>query len=936
MKLNRDTVNGESPSMVNTGALSPNAQQTPNDSQICVDFTIFNSITPPTLTKERRLSADGQLVSSTSAHMSEGTATTTTVNSATQLAGVLDKLEHNQAVSWGVPASDMQTARILSKAAYEKAGTPADALTRTNEHFRYANGHGVKMLDCDDTKLSKEQFINAINDALGDTVDLSELAHVWRPSSSSYIYNGDEQVTGLKGQRLYLMVKDANDIPRALNVLFSRLWLNGHGYYEISAAGTLLERAPIDTSVGQASRLDFAAGSKCIAPLEQRSAPTEPHEGALLDTATALPDLTADEQAELQAIKEREKAKVRDEADDVKAKYCREKALINLAEHGIDNPTAEQIETARANVRRALDGHLLTGDYVIQLDNGDAVTVGEVLDNPAKYHGAITKDPLEPEYDGSRSVGKLYLYDGRPNLYSMAHGGRAFRLVRQPQRIEHTDGKTTDTTQRALDLLKALPDYFDMGDKLVSVKDGAIISFDIHALAFELGSVAQFYRCTSKGEKDIDPPEKVIKQIMSLDQRRDLNPLNAVITAPTITANDYIVSKHGYDKGTRLYLDNPHHGVEVPLFVSTDDAVAAYKELMKPFDTFDYADDLSRSVALSAVLTAVTRPTLEKAPAFAFDAPKQGSGKTYFCECLGLLATGERPTPMPSIENNEDELRKTLFAMLLAGKRVVIWDNIMGDFNSATMATFLTNVNFPSRMLGKSELIEISHRAMLLLTGNNITLVGDMPRRVFTCRFDTGLENPTNKQRDLSAIDGFKPYDYIEQHRQKLVAAALTLIRGYLQSDANNTAGAVSIELSSFEDWDTVARQPVVWLAEYVDGLTDPKQVIDDKMQTDPEHEALSGVLAGIYDWSQGAPFTAAELYKSVYTDLLDELFDPKITDSQKDTLADSLADLNGGKPSSVSIGRLLSNRRGRIAGGLKLELVKASRNGKTYKVIEL
>jgi len=64
--------------------------------------------------------------------------------------------------------------------------------------------------------------------------DLNHANLIWWPSTSSYIHAGDEELTGLKGQRLYLFVKDASDIERAGKTLNERLWAIGHGRYEVS------------------------------------------------------------------------------------------------------------------------------------------------------------------------------------------------------------------------------------------------------------------------------------------------------------------------------------------------------------------------------------------------------------------------------------------------------------------------------------------------------------------------------------------------------------------------------------------------------------------------------------------------------------------------------------------------------------------------------
>lgn len=912
------------PNAANVGALVQQAiTQNTNDIKVRADLSVITSITPPTLTKKRSLNTFGELVTDTVAQMVEGRAINQSVNSAQALGDLLDSLDHNQAVTWGIHTAAQAEIDILSTKLFNERGKPASATTRTNNHYRWGSNNGVMMLDCDDKTLSKEAFIKAINDVML----LDHIAHVWRPSSSSYIYNGTEQINGLTGQRLYIFIKDAEDIMRAGRVLFNRLWLDGHGYYEISKAGSYLERAPIDVSVFQANRLDFSAGSDCIAPLEQRPVPTECHEGHGLDTKTALPELTAKQVKVLAGIKIKEKELYADKVKVIRDVFSHDRAVAHLTKQGIKSPSDEQLKAAKNNVLRALNMDVLAGDFIITLVNGEQITIADALDDPDQYHGTLTKDPLEPDYNNFHNVGKLYLQSQRPTLYSMAHGGKTYKLLRQPRRIEHVAGKMTDTTLQTLRLMRALPDYYDMGDNLVSVKDGKIMPFSEPLLEHELGAIAQFWQCpkTEKAtyEQLIDPPKKAIRQILAMHKHRQLKPLNAVINAPTITHNDHIVTKHGYDVETQLYLDFSDDGVTIPMFVSKEDAIAAYHELMKPFGTFDYADNVSRSVALSAVLTAVTRPTQATAPAFAFDAPKQGSGKTYFCECLGILVIDESIAMTPSIEKNEDEVRKTLLSMLIEGRRLIVWDNIMGAFNSATIASFLTSERFSGRILGFTQSVEVSHRAMLLLTGNNMTLVGDMPRRVLTCRFDTGIENPTLAKRDLSAINGQRPAIYIKENRFKLMTAAIILIRGYLQSDDHQRGGMVSDRLPGFEEWDTTCRQPIIWLAQNVEGLIDPKRSIDDNMEKDPEHETLCELLTAIYEWQASAPFTARALNDYMTRQVLND-----------HSLHEILIDLNGGNSLTTrSIGNLLKNRHGRIADGMKLELVKASTKGNLFRI---
>ncbi|MEG0579952.1 MAG: hypothetical protein RR490_08550, partial [Niameybacter sp.] len=422
----------------------------------------------------------------------------------------------------------------------------------------------------------------------------------------------------------------------------------------------------------------------------------------------------------------------------------------------------------------------MADDFIIYLEDGSAVTVGDLLDYPAQYHRIKTKDPIEPDYDGSRTVGIAYLFNGRPTLYSQAHGGKSYRLIRRPHEIEHANGRTFETVNASLQLLRELPDFFDLGEQLVTIESGQLKILNPDLLPYYLSSVIQYFSHKErKGEVVkylIDPPLNVVKQILALGIGRRLKPLKAIINAPIITTDDHILNHAGYDIKTQLYLAMNDMPLSVPREVNKVQAKSALDFLMKPFQGFPFVDAIDRSVCLSAILTAVVRPVLETSPAIAIDAPKQGTGKTYLAQCIGYLSMGINVSPMPSLEKNEDEIRKRLFSALIRGSRTILWDNVMGLFNSASLATFLTAPTFSDRILGRSETIELPNKVLFLITGNNLQIAGELPRRVLTCRLDSRLENPTSRSFN------FNPLAYLTQYRMELVQAALILIRGYLQS----------------------------------------------------------------------------------------------------------------------------------------------------------
>ena len=71
----------------------------------------------------------------------------------------------------------------------------------------------------------------------------------------------------------------------------------------------------------------------------------------------------------------------------------------------------------------------IVGSDVIELE-GEKVTISEILLNPDKYDGMIGPDPIEPDYQNGAKTCKVFMNrsNGRPMIYSQAHGGVNYRL----------------------------------------------------------------------------------------------------------------------------------------------------------------------------------------------------------------------------------------------------------------------------------------------------------------------------------------------------------------------------------------------------------------------------------------------------------------------------------------------------------------------------
>ena len=887
-------------------------------------LSIITAIKPTRLSKGYSLGANGDLLKSPGGNLSQGKVETRDLVTLADFAAILQTLTPAQALVYGVPIN--AAARVMTRKAFADAGKPAGATTRTNDAFAWPQGPGVLMLDYDPAAtgdpLGLDGLVQTIRTAAPGLADAGLL---WWPSASSCIWHGETELRGIIGQRLYMLVQDAADIPRAGKALVDRLWLVGHGHIEISASGAMLERTLVDASVWQSSRLDFAGGAACGRDLEQRRGDPVIVEGQAepIDTRAALPDLTPEERERLATIKFEAKGASQSEAEGVKEAWIDARVLEIVAPEDRGDP--EAIKQAEGIARRALESGVLAGDFVVMVERDgkvEPVKVGDLLDNRDRWHGCLTRDPLEPGYDGARLVGRLFLLQARPTLYSFAHGGKTYRLHRAPARVEIVKGHTAEAAAATIDLLRRDPVAYDFGGQLALADGGRVHPLCEFALAHHLGHVTQFWKMVRQGDAtvpaDCDPPAGLLKQIIAQGERRKLKPLDGVITGPTIRLDGSVLDAPGYDAATRLLFDPMGEDVpEVPMRPTLDQARDALDLLMHPFQTFPFVDANARGAMLAAILSAAVRPVLPTSPAFAFDAPIQGSGKSLLATCIGAMLENRAPNIWPhTAGQNDDEIRKRLFAALLSGAKTLIWDNVVGTFDSASMAAFITAPTWIDRILGKSEAPSIPNRALLILTGNNMSLAGDLPRRVIICRIDPETNQPFARQFDLH------PLQWVLEHRAAMLAAACILIRARFTHMADAAPG----RLASFEAWDDLVRQTVCWadMALRPGAFGDPMDLVREAQAADPESDALFSLLDALRDQFGGAEFTAKEVQVQAKASMI------------QSPLELALLDLAGDRAlvSVKTLGRVLKFREGRIVHGLRLTGRQDTKTGaRSYRV---
>ncbi|RZU98781.1 hypothetical protein [Spiribacter vilamensis] len=833
------------------------------------------------------------------------------------LAELIPTLDTNQALAYGV--AKVESGPVASR----KAARDGDLL-RIRDRFDWKAGPGWMMLDNDPPK-GAEPLDRAGLLAMIEQVwpEITAAPAVVGDSGTSHIYRTDtgEQVKGRGGLRLYVLVADARDIKRAGDTLHRRLWLAGYGYFAVSASGALLNRSPVDKEVWQPERLDFAAGAACCEPLEQyRPAPDARNDNAApISTTVTLPDLSSDERRTLKEIEAEAAQAVKPEQREAYDQWVKDR-MANMP----DDDGGEALQ----RLVEAVQNHRLYGDFELIHSSGETITVADVMDAPDKWHGERFADPLEPQYGNDARIAWLNLKSGgRPFIYSHAHGGQRFTLVRSSATIKTQPGEMPRILREADALVTDAGEVYQRGGQLVRiVPGGGIYGVQAPWLRTHLEEVAawQRYDARAKGWRPCDAPGDLSVRMLANRGGWGMPELVGIINGPILRADGSLLDKPGYDAETGLLLDasTPDDWPAIPSHPTEEQIRAAAEVVWEPFAHFPYVDAMSRGVQMAAILTAVQRPILETAPGFGMNAYKAGTGKSKAAKATAWFG-GSEPVESPWSDQAEEQ-RKRIMAGLMAGPASMMFDNISEPIKSDALNAALTASWFKDRKLGVSEEIYAPTRTLMLATGNNLRVAGDLSRRVLVATMDHGVESPETLQF---------PFDPVARVRDRWLqyrAAALTILRGFMAAGAPRRAAG---EMGSFERWDALIRQCVVWMNdEFLAPVTldDPLDAVRANYDADPETQKLRALIATWHDIHGTDAVRAATL--------IDEAKRAMFGDEQAVMLDETLQEIAGerGVINPRRLGRWIEGRVGRVIDGYRIEQDGTYRRAKQWRVVPL
>lgn len=417
-----------------------------------------------------------------------------------------------------------------------------------------------------------------------------------------------------------------------------------------------------------------------------------------------------------------------------------------------------------------------------------------------------------------------------PNLYQRS--GELVTIVREPERREaFTEAKRIG---RSILLRTGTP-------RVTVVQPSALI--------LRAARAALWQRFDRKNHEwyGVDPcPNTVAAFRSSPECWVSIAPLRGILETPGLAPSGRLICKPGYDEETAYVLIPSCDPGPIDEHPTRDHARSALRYLWhhmacdfpfrgvgEPAHRYDggvYVDtDPERSlqwtkaltvpdafIGVASVLTLLGRPAiLGPVPGMIFEAASQGSGKSLQMHAVSMIATG-RPAsvmtyPMKDGKPNEEELEKVLGAYALSDAAIIAFDNVKGTLGGPGIEQRLTAKKESSfRVLGVSERRTLPWHALILFSINNASMNDDMAQRTLVSRVESPREDP--RSRPASSFRHPELLDALEERRDKLVRAALVILRAYISARSRGeTAEVDGGTMGSFEAWSRLIPPAILW-----------------------------------------------------------------------------------------------------------------------------
>lgn len=307
------------------------------------------------------------------------------------------------------------------------------------------------------------------------------------------------------------------------------------------------------------------------------------------------------------------------------------------------------------------------------------------------------------------------------------------------------------------------------------------------ALDYAIDKELTFLRTVKGEDKVVSCPPRVQSMVQGIGGDQVLPPLESILQVPSLRPDGTVIDSPGYDARTGYYLASKVRLSHLHPAPTKDNAVRArdyLRTIFGPNDAEKLGFPWHRAdewiVALAIAMTALVRPAVGNVPAFAIDASTPGSGKGKIVGLCSIIATGEEPA-RSGWPSNPEEQDKTLGGYAVAAPPIIAFDNVRGGISNQCLENALTTPIYGFRVLGVHEIMMLPFRSIVTFTGNNLSFLGDMIRRIIIGRLEPHTEHPEKLEPDAFRIPFIE--QFVRENRAKIVSAILTIARAFVLAD---------------------------------------------------------------------------------------------------------------------------------------------------------
>ena len=414
---------------------------------------------------------------------------------------------------------------------------------------------------------------------------------------------------------------------------------------------------------------------------------------------------------------------------------------------------------------------------------------------------------------------------------------------------------------RAEEILARNYKYFQQGGLIVRIvsditqSTSSVVALNAESAQLELTRIAAWLKYSRSTDQwdPVDCPTAYSAGLLNAQQYQILATLVTLARQPFLRNDGTLCNQAGYDELSGMFGVFDPRNYPIISNPGRADAEAALTRLRSLLREFPFLTPHDEAAALSAMITAVVRPSLPTAPGFLVVAHSSGSGKSYLADIICALADEGEPASA-TFTGFDEEMRKELIAKLMTSPALIKFDEIQGDLKPVkSLLSMLSTEFYEGRILGVSKVVRLSTRAVFLFSGNNVDVLADMARRIVTITLDPQVEIPAAREFQND------PLKRVRSNRGQFIGDVLTIVQAYKRGGFPEESLK---RTNGYLEWSDLCRQSLVWL-----GLPDPCASMFEQLKHDPYREQLAQVINAWYQAFGTEPRMIRDVVKFSETD---------------------------------------------------------------------